>query len=326
MYRSIFSDDIFDLFLLSGIVTVVTTRVFLFFTGYPQIGSGSGLHIAHVLFGGLLMMAALVILFTFIPTGRLMYVTAILGGAGFGLFIDEVGKFVTQDVNYFFKPAFVIMYVVFVCIFAIHRLVKRHPVTPAEYLMNSIEMLKDSAMRQIDLHRQQQALNLLIQCDELAPLAPLLNSYFSSITPQPPILSRRQKLMSILHENAERTWFHRLLVIFFVVEALGLIFYAGASSLNDGFVNNVETVIIATSAARALLIFYGVIILSRMPKRTYTLFWYATILSLTIVQLFRLYEDPLYAFIWLLVDIFLLVSLRFLINLENRKLIAGFFA
>ena len=326
MYRYIFSDDIFDLFLLSGIVTVVTTRVFLFLTGYPQIGSGSGLHIAHVLFGGLLMMAALVLLFTYIPTSRLLYIASIVGGAGFGLFIDEVGKFVTQDVDYFFKPAFVIMYVVFFGMFATHHALKRRTVTPAEYLMNSIEMLKETSLKKVDLHRQQQALNLLIHCEEVAPLAPLLNTYYTTLSPQPATLSRRQRIMDHLRNNAEKRWFRVMLVSFFVIEALGLIFYAGASSLTDGFVNSVESVIIATSVARALLIFYGVIVLSRMPKRTYTLFWYATILSLTIVQLFRFYEDPLYAFVWLLVDVALLVYLRFLINLETRKLIADFFA
>lgn len=326
MYRYIFSDDIFDLFLLSGIVTVVTTRVFLFLAGYPQIGSGSGLHIAHVLFGGLLMMAALVLLFTYVSTSRLLYVTAILGGAGFGLFIDEVGKFVTRDVDYFFKPAFVIMYVIFVCMYAAHHAIKRRTLTPNEYLMNSIEMLKEADIKKIDLHRQQQALNLLIHCDEDVPLAPLLNSFYTGLSPQLSALNRRQKFMEILRTNAEKDWFRRLLVAFFLIEALGLIFYAGASSLMDGFVNGFESIIIVTSVGRAMLIIYGVIVMGHLPKRTYTVFWYATILSLTIVQLFRFYEDPLYAFFWLLVDITLLISLRFLINLETRKHIASFFA
>ncbi len=326
MYRSIFSEDIFDLFLLSGIVTVVTTRVFLFLAGYPQIGSGSGLHIAHVLFGGLLMMAALVLLFTYIPTSRLLSITAVVGGAGFGLFIDEVGKFVTRDVNYFFRPAFVIMYVIFVGMFAAHHAIKRRALTSDEYLMNSIEMLKEADIKKIDLHRQQQALSLLVHCEEDVPLAPLLNSYYTGLSPQVSALSRRQKFMELLRANAEKVWFRKLLVAFFLVEALGLIFYAGVSSLADGFINSFESIIIATSAARALLIIYGVIVMRHMPKRTYTVFWYATILSLTIVQLFRFYEDPLYAFVWLLVDVSLLVSLRFLINLETRKIIASFFA
>jgi hypothetical protein len=71
-------------------VSVVGTRLYLEATGYPQIGNGT-LHIAHVLWGGLLLFLALAVFLTF--ANRWSYsASAILGGAGVGLFIDEVGK------------------------------------------------------------------------------------------------------------------------------------------------------------------------------------------------------------------------------------------
>jgi hypothetical protein len=44
--------DRFTLFLVAAVVTVLVTRAFLHMTGYPQVGGG-GLHVAHVLWGGL---------------------------------------------------------------------------------------------------------------------------------------------------------------------------------------------------------------------------------------------------------------------------------
>src|SRR6266702_1490362 len=48
-------------FLVSGVATIVLLRFYLEITGYPQVGGG-GLHIAHMLWGGLLMLVAIVML------------------------------------------------------------------------------------------------------------------------------------------------------------------------------------------------------------------------------------------------------------------------
>ena len=52
--------DLLDAFLVSAIATLIVIRIFLEATGYPQLGGG-GLHIAHVLWGGLGMLAAIVL-------------------------------------------------------------------------------------------------------------------------------------------------------------------------------------------------------------------------------------------------------------------------
>jgi hypothetical protein len=97
--------------LLSFAASVSLTRFYLTLTGYPQIGSGE-LHIAHALWGGLLLvMAALLPL---IIANRWVYTaSALLAGVGLGLFVDEVGKFITQRNDYFYPTAAPIIYTFF---------------------------------------------------------------------------------------------------------------------------------------------------------------------------------------------------------------------
>jgi hypothetical protein len=319
MYRFIHLDDVSNLFIFSGIATVVTTRTFLFLTGYPQIGSGSGLHIAHVLFGGLLMMIALMLLFTFIPHVRFLFGTAIIGGVGFGLFIDEVGKFVTKDVNYFYEPAFVIMYVIFFSMFVVYRIVKRQGISQDEYLLNSIELLKESTRRKLSPSERQQALKYLTHCTADSILIPSLASYYAKFSPQPQNPSFKESVISRLHAIAEWKWFAKLLTLYFIFEAIILIFYAAFFFTTDGFVNTSETVILISCFVRGGLILYGAMQLHKSPSRTYSLFWYATVISITVVELFRLFDDPLYAFVWLLIDGLLLLSLNYLIKRKNQE-------
>lgn len=117
-------------FLVSTVATVLLTRAFLAAAGYPQIGGG-GLHVAHVLWGGLLMALAFVLLLSFAgpavrPAG------AVVGGVGFGLFVDEIGKFVTSDNDYFYEPTAALIYAVVVGFVllaeALHGRWAHHPV------------------------------------------------------------------------------------------------------------------------------------------------------------------------------------------------------
>lgn len=97
--------------LVSFAGTVVITRTYLELTGYPQIGNGN-LHIAHVLWGGLALFIAALLMLTFY-NHWVFSISAVLSGVGIGLFIDEVGKFITKTNDYFYPPALPIIYAFF---------------------------------------------------------------------------------------------------------------------------------------------------------------------------------------------------------------------
>ena len=70
--------------LISSFATIIAIRVFLHLTGYPQLGGG-GLHIAHMLYGGILMLVVIVIYLAFIDD-RLVIASSLIGGIGWGIF------------------------------------------------------------------------------------------------------------------------------------------------------------------------------------------------------------------------------------------------
>ena len=109
--------------LVAFATSVIVTRVYLELTGYPQIGSGN-LHIAHVLWGGLLLYIAALLPLTLLNRAALTW-SALLSGIGIGLFIDEVGKFITRDVDYFYPPAAPIIYAFFLLSVLFYFFVRR---------------------------------------------------------------------------------------------------------------------------------------------------------------------------------------------------------
>lgn len=111
------------LLLLSFAASVSITRLFLELSGYPQLGNQT-LHIAHVLWGGLLLFISALLMLIY--ANRWVYrLGAILAGVGVGLFMDEVGKFITQTNDYFYPPAASIIYAFFLLVVIFYMEVRR---------------------------------------------------------------------------------------------------------------------------------------------------------------------------------------------------------
>ena len=117
------ADRYLRLNILSFAASVTLTRLLLELTGYPQLGNES-LHLAHVLYGGVLLYASSVL--PLLYANRWAYTwSAIISGVGVGLFIDEVGKFITQANDYFFPAAAPIIYACFLLTVLLYLRVSR---------------------------------------------------------------------------------------------------------------------------------------------------------------------------------------------------------
>ncbi|MEU1205666.1 hypothetical protein [Nocardia sp. NPDC005825] len=145
-------------------LTVVITRLYLMAAGYPKIG-GSTYHIAHALFGGLLLVIACLVMFLFAGRGSLTTAAA-LSGVGLGLFIDEVGKFITSDNDYFFPLAAPIIYLAFLLIVLVARYAARSRVRPPALLLaDVVEQVGMDVGTQISVEQRNALLHSLDRVD-----------------------------------------------------------------------------------------------------------------------------------------------------------------
>ena len=333
--------DLFDTFLVSAVATLLIIRIFLEATGYPQLG-GAGLHIAHVLWGGLGMLLAIVLLLLFLsPTTRL--VAALVGGAGFGAFIDELGKFVTSDNNYFFQPTAAIVYVLFVVLFFVVRQVRlASALTPAENLVNAVELTEKLVVGGLSEVERTHALAMLAAADQTDPMVGILRERFLAARPRHASETGfdrvRARAASGYHRVASTTWFHRVIAALFIIQGIGVVLSAiaalatlvGASlGIADAVASLAESTegstvtswiqVIATFVSGAFVV-AGVIRLRRSRVRAYRAFELAILIELLLVLPFAFLNEGFVAFADVLLDLALLAILRFL---ETQEMVSS---
>jgi len=155
--------------LISFAGMVLITRLFLELTGYPQLGNKE-LHIAHVLWGGLFLFIGLMLPLILANTWALFW-SSVVGGVGFGLFIDEVGKFITQSNDYFYPPAAPIIYTFILITVFLYLRIRRTPKLKARAelyraLQNMTEVL-DYDLDPIEMQTLEQRLvNIIAVSDD----------------------------------------------------------------------------------------------------------------------------------------------------------------
>jgi hypothetical protein len=240
--------------LVAAVVAVLVTRLYLNVTGYPRVGSGE-VHIAHLLWGGLFMLAALVVLLSLLGKHAKRW-AAVLGGLGFGLFVDELGKFVTADNDYFFQPAVALIYVLFVLLFLVFKAIERRSLSADELLINAADMLREVVMGGATRAEVVRARRLLDRSGCEGPLAEGLRDAIDAATRVPERSSRFASAAVWAWRSYDHLldwpWFPRAIWLVFVGQAVLGIITASAiawAALFDRTALPIEQATVAVSCA-----------------------------------------------------------------------------
>ncbi len=263
--------DLFELLLVISVATILINRAFLALTGYPKIAFGS-LHIAHMLWGGLLMLVSLVMVFYY-WNPSLRRLAAFISGIGFGLFIDELGKFITNDNDYFFKPTIAIVYIIFIVMYLVfRRMVVFHPLSEREIKVN------EAIRKELESSSESRWLKGY--------------DYVRSISKT--FLMRILTVPSVIPA----------IMIFFVFTSL-VQFAAILGWINPGWVpmENVSGLSLTGAFSSSILVLIGLLVLKSSRRKAVHWFRQAVLVNIFVTQVFLFYQSQLTALWGLIVDL-----------------------
>lgn len=310
-------------FLVSGVVTIFVIRFYLKITHYPQLG-GENLHIAHMLWGGMFMVAALLLLLSFLSRSAVNG-AAILGGIGFGGFIDELGKFITRDNDYFFQPTVAIIYVIFVLLYVLSKgLAEYQKPSKDDYLINALELTKDAVINDLDAHEKSKILSYLRKSDQDDPLVKALRNFIHETelipTPPPSLWTRtRQQIYLFYQKVVNKPWFTHLLIFILLVQSAMTMASTASLLLSHPVLRFDQTGKLVSSLLSAILVLFGFATLRSSKVLAYRLFKASVLLSLFLTQFFVFYHDQFYALIGLSFNIVLLIVVDYVLDKEEKE-------
>ncbi len=326
--RDLSSPIFTEIWLVAAVTTILGTRLYLAITGYPQVG-GSTLHIAHMLWGGLAMVIAFGVLLI-MASAVWKPTAALIGGFGFGLFIDEVGKFITKDNDYFYRPAIAVMYAVLVILFLLARSIDRFDrIKPGERVLYATQCLDEYTIGRLDEEGRQAGLMHLqesgIDTDYTRSLRELLEGLeLPDREETSRLVTWRDRMANRYWSFVGNPWMLRLVFIGFGIQivnwsaSLWLAIDQGTFDLFDG-INFSEAGTLVSGFLAGALSVYGLIRLVQGQRLDgLKALAGATLINLFFGQFFAFASAEFAALGSLLLQLFILGALRFGITAEEH--------
>lgn len=340
--------------LVVAIATVLSTRLFLNIAGYPYLLdlfrlNSDTLHISHIMFGGLFLYLGGAINL-FFHGKKVRQLSAVFLGIGLGLFVDEVGKFITHDYNYFYQPAAMIIYIVFLLVFATYS-----------YLVNSSYKQNEEKLYQI-FEKFEEIIEEDFEITEKKYLLAQIESLSFSKKNTPFLALKKQlkylvKNMPVKKDKSRQGWFDflkktieeiyanfflkprftRFIILFFVAYSISTLIESGYYlffknyKLVDYLLTNFSLPITASqpyilaiaqmtaSTISNLFIIIGVYFYTSNKLKGLRYFKNGLVLKILLVRPFSFYFDQFSAAVGALFDICLLYGIELLLNKKTKE-------
>lgn len=311
-----------DVFLVCAAVGVIFNRTFLILTGYPQIGTTT-LHISHAIWGALAMMVALALYLAFLsPTLRGF--VAVLGGFGFGWFVDELGKFISRDTDYLFQPALAVIYCVFIAMYFWFRYLVSRPYDADDAVINALVALQAARLGALRPSDRSLALDRLAALGDGSPLARDVRDLLAATPASPPLESSRIERGLAAGRRAYVRWTATSWFVPFVTTVFGLIAVSVlVSALTNRTVDGdyAFSSWIATAAAGlyTVLVLIGGVLLPRDRARAFRWFDRAVLIWILVIQVFLFDRDQFGATFGLLAALAVWALLRSAMAVEAAR-------
>lgn len=313
-----------DTFLVCAASGVIVNHAFLIVTGSPQIGSRNpgAVHISHSIYGGFAMMVAIVLTLAYLaPAVR--WVLAVVGGVGFGWWVDELGKYVS-NAGYLFEPALALIYVTFVVMYLAFRSLSIRELGPEDALVNALATAKAAALGSLqDPERRE----ILARFDAAAPSGPFadrVRALLDDAPASPPLppgrVRRARQRIRARYQAWTRTRSFVIVIdaVFVAIAAAILGGVLGLSLDGPGISACSERVASVGATVAGILTVSGVVRLLRSRLAADRWFERAVFVRILVVQVYLFAQEQFTAVVGLGVDLVLWVMLRSAIRVEEE--------
>jgi hypothetical protein len=257
-----------------------------------------------MLWGGIFMLAALTVSLAFLGA-RAQRITAVLGGIGFGVFIDELGKFITKDNDYFYHPAIGLIYAVFIVLYlAFNFLSRSEKLTSREYQLNALSQLEEAIIHGMDPYEKERVTHLLSRASHDSQITRMLKDFLDDVRTVPSDDPHFIKVLTgKINRQYKKFWHSQssntTVRAFFIAEA-GLFLLAVLASLYSNF-DQIRDIVnggilvyssqlligqFASSLIAGAFALAGVLLITQSRERAFEQFRRATLINLFLTQFF----------------------------------------